>query len=267
MIGREGGQPVRRDPQAGDGGRHHGNRYGRSERARQAVLEAADDLLVERGFAGVTIEGIAARAGVAKQTIYRWWPSKVDVLMDAFIDDMAQHLTPPDHGDLGADLRTHLSRLARFLTRSDAGAVFAALVGQAQHDPQLATRLRADYFTQQRARDRLPLTRAVERGQLAHDTDLELAIDQLLGPIYYRVLVTGQPVPREFTDALVNQFLTQHEVQLPHGPAEHGGRVHHRERDVAAAGGYPAEDGGGSPGSTNPTNNALSAKTSSPTIR
>jgi AcrR family transcriptional regulator len=200
--------------------RHHGNRYGRSERARQAVLEAADDLLVERGFAGVTIEGIAARAGVAKQTIYRWWPSKTDVLMDAFIEDMAQHLTPPDHGDLGRDLCTHLSRLAEFLTRSDAGAVFVALVGQAQHDPQLATRLRDDYFSQQRARDRLPLLRAVERGQLPRDTDLELAIDQLLGPIYYRVLVTGQPVPREFTDALVHQFLTQHEVQLHrHGPS------------------------------------------------
>jgi AcrR family transcriptional regulator len=190
---------------------HHGNRYGRSEQARQAVLEAADDLLVERGFAGVTIEGIAARAGVAKQTIYRWWSSKVDILIDAFIDDMAQHLTPPDHGDLGLDLHTHLSRLADFLTRSDAGAVFRALVGQAQHDPQLATRLRTDYLSQQRTRDRLPLQRAVQRGQLPPDTDLELALDQLLGPIHYRVLVTGQPVPREFTDGLIHQFLVQHD--------------------------------------------------------
>jgi AcrR family transcriptional regulator len=190
---------------------HRGNRYGRSEHAREAVLEAVDDLLVERGFAGVTIEGIAARAGVAKQTIYRWWSSKVDILMDAFIDDMAQHLTPPDHGDLGLDLRAHLSRTADFLTRADAGAVFRALVGQAQHDPELATRLRGDYLSQQRVRDRLPLVRAVERGQLPPDTDLDQAIDQLLGPIHYRVLVTGQPVPREFTDALVDQFLVRHD--------------------------------------------------------
>jgi AcrR family transcriptional regulator len=193
-------------------GAHRGNRYGRSEQARQAVLEAADDLLVERGFAGVTIEGIAARAGVAKQTIYRWWPSKVDILLDAFIDDMAQHLTPPDLGDLGLDLHTHLSNLADFLTHGDAGAVFRALVGQAQHDPELATRLRTDYLSQQRARDRLPLQRAVERGQLPSDTDLELAIDQLLGPIHYRVLVTGQPVPRPYTDRLVRQFLLAHDV-------------------------------------------------------
>jgi len=189
---------------------HRGNRHGRSEQARQAVLEAADDLLVERGFAGVTIEGIAARAGVAKQTIYRWWSSKVDVLMDTFIDDMAQHLTPPDHGDLGRDLRVHLSRLADFLARSDAGAVFRALAGQAQHDPELAARLRTDYLGQQRARDRVPLLRAIERGQLPPDIDIDLAVDQLLGPIYYRVLVTGHPVPREFTDHLVHQFLIQH---------------------------------------------------------
>jgi AcrR family transcriptional regulator len=185
---------------------HRGNRHGRSEQARQAVLEAADGLLVERGFAGVTIEGIAARAGVSKQTIYRWWPSKVDVLLDTFIDDMAEHLTPADHGDLATDLRSHLGRLADFLTRSDPGAVLRALAGQAQHDPQLATRLRDDYLSQQRARDRLPLQRAMQRGQLPHDTDVELAVDQLVGPIYYRVLVTGQPVPREFTDELVRQF-------------------------------------------------------------
>jgi AcrR family transcriptional regulator len=208
-----GGPPTDLDDAVVRRAAHRGNRYGRSEQARQAVLEAADDLLVERGFAAVTIEGIAARAGVSKQTVYRWWSTKVDILMDAFIDDMAQDLTPPDHGDLGLDLRTHLSRLADFMTRSDAGAVFRALVGQAQHDPQLATRLRTGYLSQQRARDRLPLLRAAERGQLPRDIDLDLATDQLLGPILYRVLVTGQPVPRTFTDALVHGFLSQYGAQ------------------------------------------------------
>lgn len=189
---------------------HHGNRHGRSEQARQAVLEAADGLLVERGFAGVTMEGIAARAGVAKQTVYRWWPSKVDVLMDAFIDDMEQHLTPPDHGDLGRDLRAHLADLAEFLTTSDPGAVFRALAGQAQHDSAVAVRLRTDYLVQQRARDELPLRRAIERGELPAGIDLDLAVDQLVGPVYYRVLVTGGSVSRGFTDELVDRFLAQH---------------------------------------------------------
>src|ERR1700729_822239 len=113
------------------GTRHHGNRHGRSEDARIAVLEAADDLLVERGFAGLTIEGIAARAGVAKQTIYRWWPSKTDIRMDALMIDAAEDLAQPDTGALGRDLRGQLGGLADFLTRSDAGAVFRALAGQA----------------------------------------------------------------------------------------------------------------------------------------
>jgi AcrR family transcriptional regulator len=189
------------------GAPHRGNRHGRSELAREAVLEAADDLLVERGFAGVTVEGIAARAGVAKQTIYRWWTSKVDVLLEAFTQDMAEHLTPPDLGDVGSDLRAHLHRVALFLTESDPGAVFRALAGQAQHDPELATRLRTDYLSQQRERDRLPFERAVRRGQLPADLDIDLAVDQLMGPVYYRVLVTGEPVRRDFTDQLVDQFL------------------------------------------------------------
>lgn len=190
-----------------DGGRHHGNRHGRSEAARLAVLEAADDLLVERGFAGVTIEGIAATAGVAKQTIYRWWSSKTDVLMDAFLTDAAEHLVPPDHGDLGRDLRAHLRTLARFLTRNDAGAVCRALIGQAQHDPETAAAFRARFSDEQRRRDRLPLERAVGRGELAAGTDLAAAVDRLVGPVYYRVLVTGEPVTAAFTDGLVTAFL------------------------------------------------------------
>jgi AcrR family transcriptional regulator len=187
--------------------RHFGNRHRRSEEARRAVLEAADDLLAEVGFAAITIEGIAARAGVGKQTIYRWWPSKTDILMDAFLDDAAEDLVPPDSGNLADDLRAHLAKLAHFLSLSDAGAVFRALSAQAQHDPKLAARLRADYLNRQRDADRLPLIRAIERGELAPDLDVAVAVDQLVGPIYYRVLVTGEPVTRDFTDRLVSRFL------------------------------------------------------------
>ena len=94
-----------RPDQRTDRSPHHGNRHGRSEDARQAVLQAADDLLVAKGFAGVTIEGIAAAAGVAKQTVYRWWSSKTDVLLDAFLEDAVEELTPADHGDLERNLR------------------------------------------------------------------------------------------------------------------------------------------------------------------
>lgn len=189
--------------------RHHGNRHGRSEAARVAVLEAADDLLVERGFAGVTIEGIAARAGVAKQTIYRWWTSKTAILFDALLADAAEHFTPPDHGDLGSDLRDHLRQIATFLTATDAGVVCRALAGQAQHDPAVATRFQSDFVGPQRERDREPFLRAQRRGELSQVEDIDLAVDQLVGPIYYRALVTRQTVPPQFTDALVDRYLAQ----------------------------------------------------------
>ena len=87
----------------------------RSEHARLAVVRAADNLLAELGFAAVTIEGIATRAGVAKQTIYRWWPSKVDVLLDSLLDDAYSQLIVPGTGPAVEGARRYLHGLARFL--------------------------------------------------------------------------------------------------------------------------------------------------------
>jgi AcrR family transcriptional regulator len=178
---------------------------GRSEAARQAVLEAADDLLVERGFAGLTIEAIAERAGVAKQTIYRWWPSKVEILMDAFMEDAESYLTPPDSGNTLKDLRVHLERLGQFLTAADAGAVFQTLIAQGIHDREMRARFREHYVARQRALDRVIFERAKERGEISPSFDIDLAVDQVVGPIYYRVLVTGQPVTEHFIKSLLRQ--------------------------------------------------------------
>ncbi|MGP3922784.1 TetR/AcrR family transcriptional regulator [Streptomyces sp. 8N616] len=171
------------------------------------MLEAADDLLVEKGFAGVTMEGIAARAGVAKQTIYRWWNTKTDVLVEAFLQDMTEELRPPDHGDIARDLRAYLHQLACFLSQSDAGAVFKALIAQTQHNPVFAEDFRGRYLDEQRRHDRLPLERAARRGELPAGIDIAAETDQLVGPVYYRVLVTNEPIGRDFTDRLVDSFL------------------------------------------------------------
>jgi AcrR family transcriptional regulator len=179
----------------------------RSDRARIAVLEAADDLLVERGYAAVTMEGIAARAGVAKQTIYRWWPSKFDVLMDTFLQDAEGALQIPDTGTTAGDLRQHLRQLARFLTGSAAGKVMLALIGQAQHDEEAATVFRQRYLDERRALDKAILERGVARGEIRADIDLDLSIDMLYGPVYHRVLLTGLPVDGAFTDGLVDRVL------------------------------------------------------------
>src|ERR1700759_4765659 len=117
----------------------------RNEQARLAVLHAADDLLAERGFAGLTIEGIAARAGVAKQTIYRWWPSKVEVLLDTLVEEADKRLKIPEDGPVVDAVRSYLRALARFL-KADAGQVLLALLGEAQHDAATAALFHERYL-------------------------------------------------------------------------------------------------------------------------
>jgi AcrR family transcriptional regulator len=179
----------------------------RSEQARIAVLHAADDLLAEQGFAAVTIEGIAARAGVAKQTIYRWWSSKVDVLLDTLIDDSRTRLAVPDTGSAVEDARRHLRSLAAFITQDPAGKVLLALIGEAQHDAEMARIFHARYLDQQRSDERAMLARGVDSGELPGDLDLDAALDALYGPVFYRALMSGGPIPRAFTDALVHRVL------------------------------------------------------------
>ncbi|WP_079008188.1 TetR/AcrR family transcriptional regulator [Streptomyces sp. XY431] len=181
----------------------------RSEAARLAVLNAADDLLVEQGFEGLTIEGIAAAAGVAKQTIYRWWKSKVDILFDNLVLDATTGLawpaeTPADP----ADLRAYLHRFAEFLGAAPAGKVLQALLGHAQLDARTAELLHGGFLDALRARD-VEHTRAC----LGTGTDeagadeAAVLLDALLAPLYHRALVLRRPLDPAFVDALLDQHL------------------------------------------------------------
>jgi AcrR family transcriptional regulator len=203
----------------------------RDENARLAVLHAADDLLVERGFGGVTIEGIAARAGVAKQTIYRWWHSKVDILLDTLIDDASRQLVigpdadvpdadvpdadVPDADVPDADVtaieavRRYVESLARFLSADAAGKVLLALIGEAQHDAEMARTFHERYLGPQRERERALLQRGIASGELPAGLDVDAALDALCGPIFYRAL-TGADIPQAFTDRLVADVLERH---------------------------------------------------------
>jgi AcrR family transcriptional regulator len=181
----------------------------RDENARLAVLHAADDLLAERGFGAVTIEGIAARAGVAKQTIYRWWTSKTDILLDTLIDDAASQLTVPDAGPVTDSTRRYLRTLARFVTEEPAGKVLLALIGEAQHDAEMARVFHQRYLGPQRQKERGMLQRAITSGELPASLDIDAALDALCGPILYRAL-TGAPIPQAFIDRLIADVLERH---------------------------------------------------------
>jgi AcrR family transcriptional regulator len=178
----------------------------RDENARQAVLHAADDLLVERGFSGVTIEGIAARAGVAKQTIYRWWTSKVDILLDTLIEDAGRALAISQDGTALANTRGYLVALADFLSEHPAGKVLLALIGHAQHDAAMAVAFHERFLDPQRQRERELLQRGIAAGELTAALDLDAALDALVGPILYRAL-TGARIPQAFIDGLIHDTL------------------------------------------------------------
>lgn len=179
----------------------------RNEEARLAVLGAADELLVERGFGGVTVEGIAARAGVSKQTIYRWWPSKVDILLDTLVEEADRRLKIPEDGPAVDAIRGYLRALARFLAKEDAGKVLLALLGEAQHDAETATLFHERYLDPRRARERALLKRGVAAGELLAGLNPDAALDALIGSIVYRAL-TGAPVSRGFVDGVIDSVLT-----------------------------------------------------------
>ncbi|MFK0194082.1 TetR/AcrR family transcriptional regulator [Kitasatospora sp. NPDC090308] len=181
-----------------------GNR--RDEAARLAVLHAADDLLAEQGFAALTVEAIARRAGVAKQTIYRWWPSKVEILLDTLIEDSAKTLPVPADRPTAAAVRGYLHDFARFLDRDPAGKVLLTLLAQAQHDPGTAASLHRRHLGPRRAQERAWLAAAADAGELAPALDLDAVLDALTGPLVYAAM-TGAPARPELVDTLVDRLL------------------------------------------------------------
>jgi AcrR family transcriptional regulator len=178
----------------------------RSERARLAVLEAAADLLIEGGLAAATIEAVAARAGVSKVTIYKWWPTRGSVAIDAYFHRFKETIEFADSGDLAADLTAQIALLVEAF-RGRAGVVMAELIGLAQSDPVLAATLRQRWLEPRRAASAAVLRRAVERGQIRPDTDIAALLDQLYAPLYYRLTMGHEPLDRALAPTLVRTVL------------------------------------------------------------
>jgi AcrR family transcriptional regulator len=178
----------------------------RSERARLAIMEAAADLLIEGGLAAATIEAIAARAKVSKVTIYKWWPSRGAVAIDAYFHRYRLGITFEDTGDIAHDLTVQIQAMADAF-RGRAGEVMAELIGQAQTDQCLAEVLRERWIQPRREMTRAVLRRAIDRGQIRPDVDIEILMDQLYGPLYYRLVIRHQPFGDTLAPALVGTIL------------------------------------------------------------
>jgi len=171
----------------------HPNPQRRSEASRRAILDAALQLCAELGYRRVTIEAIAAHAGVSKKTIYRWWPSKGAVVLEA-VDDMANLVAEhPDTGDLATDLHTQLTAVIGLLTPSSTSAV-VGLIAEALQDEELAHALRERVIRPRIEAFNSRLEKAQRDGQLAADADFDVALDLVYGPVYHRLVFhLGQP--------------------------------------------------------------------------
>lgn len=176
----------------------------RSQSARRAVLHAVDDLLVEVGYGAMTMKGIAEAAGVGRQTVYRWWSTKAEILLEASIEDARSELATSGRVDPAEDLLDHLRALTTFLTTSPAGLAYRALLGEAQHDPAVQALVRAADLLATSSAPVLDRVRPV----LAAVPDGRLAAAQLTGPIVALVLETGEPLPPRALEEHVAVLLT-----------------------------------------------------------
>jgi len=212
---RQGGQPrggkgsAGAPPRGGDGTTHAAPRgRPRSEKAHKAILDAAAELLLARGLSAVSMDAVAERAGVSKATIYRWWPTKETLALDALYTEWATvGPSPRDTGSLRSDLLALLRPWARLTSSRPYGRVIAALITEAQTDPVFATEYRQRVVEPRRDQARAIFRRAIERGEIPPDTNTEVALDLLYGPLYHRLLHGHAPLNDRFTQDVIDMAL------------------------------------------------------------
>ncbi len=178
----------------------------RSPETRAKILKAAYEMLNEVGFMDLTIEGVAAKAGVGKPTIYRRWKTKAALAMDAFLEAVNPELAFPDTGKASEDFREQMQKIVR-LMNSPRGEVLASVIGCGQADEELIAAFRENWLTPRRQDAKRIFQRGVGRGELREDLDPEVAIDALYSPLFYRLLLKHQPLTEKFVNEVVDAVM------------------------------------------------------------
>jgi AcrR family transcriptional regulator len=176
----------------------------RSELAHEAILDATLELLSEIGYDRLSIARVAARSGVAKATVYRRWPSKLPLVIEAF--SRLPMLDLPDTGNLVEDLVALLRNFAQILQETPLARVLPILAGECAHDPELSALL-VPQIEKRRAPLVEALERAVSRSELPPDLDLEAAVDMIMGPIANRLVFTGAEIDPDHVRPFVEAAL------------------------------------------------------------
>jgi AcrR family transcriptional regulator len=179
----------------------------RSERSHRAILDAANELLAERGFADLTMDEVALRAGVSKPTIYRRWPTKGILAFEAFSADFLTRQPLPNTGSLRGDLLAALRNWIRVVKGTVTGRTLAGLIAEAQRDAELAEIWRERFIVPVRAQHRIMVDRAIERGEVSTATDPEVVLDLIYGAAYHRLLQSHLPLSDRFAQAVVDSVV------------------------------------------------------------
>ena len=182
----------------------------RSEESHRAILAAADELLLQHGLDAVTMDAVAERAGSSKATIYRWWPSKELLALDALVISLEDALARvrTDTGTLRGDLRAIVRPAVQQLSQRPYAGVIAALVNEIHRDAAFADVWKERYVTTRRRHALAAFRRAIDRGEISVKTDVELATDMIYGPLYHRLLHGHGAVNRAVAYRLVDTVLT-----------------------------------------------------------
>jgi AcrR family transcriptional regulator len=181
----------------------------RSEVARLAILVATTEVLLERGLADTNMDVVAERAGVGKATIYRWWPSKEALALEALYHSWAAAVPDePDTGSLRGDLAALLLPWTRRLRTRPYGRIIAAFITEAQTNSEFEKEYHARFVRPRREQARAAIRRAADRGEIPADTNVELTLDLLYGPLYHRLLHRHAPLSDRFVTDVVDAVLS-----------------------------------------------------------
>lgn len=169
----------------------------RSEHARRAIFRSTLKLLQRSSFSGLTIEAIAADANVGKATVYRWWPNKGALVVDAFASSAEDELHFPNTGSVYRDMSLQMTQFLAIL-RSPRGRIVAAVLAGGESDPELLSAFRERFLRPRREEAYKTLRRAIERGELPANLDLDVVLDTLYGAIYMRFLIRHSELSEDY---------------------------------------------------------------------
>ncbi len=178
----------------------------RSERAHQAILSAARELLIEGGFSALRLEHVAARAGVGKATIYRRWAAKEALAQDLLLQLAGPHIAVAETGNTREELLAAVTNPMRALTETDFGPVIRAMLAQIASNPSIGEPFRATVVAARRAEVARVVRRGIARGDLRPDADTALATELLVGPVYFRLLFGGV-LDLDFAERVVDSVM------------------------------------------------------------